>query len=338
MTRLAAVLRGGLVESIHFGAVAVVAPGGALVALAGDPTLPIVTRSTIKPFQALPLVLAGGIDRFGLDDADLALICSSHGGTPAHVARARSLLGRGGFEIEALGCGVHRPMDANTARRLDESGEPPGPLHNNCSGKHAGMLLACAALDLPAADYLAPEHPLQRRIEAELAACCGLVPGLRHAVDGCSAPTFELPLAALARGWAAVAGPSEAGLDPARARALDRLARAMGAAPEMVAGPGRFTTALARATCGRVLGKEGAEALYAIAIRGPHPLGAAFKIVDGGDRARDTIALELLGQLGALSGDEQRGLAPYYRPLLRNHRGLVVGEIVSEVEIVESSD
>jgi L-asparaginase II len=198
------------------------------------------------------------------------------------------------------------------------------------------MLLACRALALPTAGYLAPDHPLQRRIAVELAAACALDGPARSATDGCSAPTFELPLAALARGWAAIADPEGARLDGPRAAALARLAAAMAAAPEMVAGPGRFTTELARATGGRVLGKEGAEAVYAMAVRGPLPLGVAFKIADGAERARDTVALEILTQLGALSGEEQRALDGFYRPKLRNHAGCEVGEIVAEVELVEA--
>jgi L-asparaginase II len=312
LTRLAALVRGGLVESVHLGAVAVVSPDGALVARAGDPGWTTVVRSTVKPFQALPLLLAGGEERFALDDADLALICASHGGTPAHVSRARSLLERGGLAVDDLRCGAHRPIDRQAAEELDRSGELPTPLHNNCSGKHAGMLLSC-------------------RVELSIACAAGELG--RPVLDGCSAPTFELSLAALARGWAAVASPNGSGAEPGHAAALGRLADAMARAPEMVAGPGRFTTDLATATAGRILGKEGAEGIYAMAIRGPHALGVAFKLADGSDRARDTVALEILLQLGVLSGTEQEGLDQHYRPVARNHRGLDVGELVAELEL-----
>jgi L-asparaginase II len=333
LTRLAALVRGGLVESVHLGAVAVVSPDGALVARAGDPGWTTVVRSTVKPFQALPLLLAGGEERFALDDADLALICASHGGTPAHVSRARSLLERGGLAVDDLRCGAHRPIDRQAAEELDRSGELPTPLHNNCSGKHAGMLLSCRVLDLPTSDYLSARHPLQVRIAEELSIACAAGELGRPVLDGCSAPTFELSLAALARGWAAVASPNGSGAEPGHAAALGRLADAMARAPEMVAGPGRFTTDLATATAGRILGKEGAEGIYAMAIRGPHALGVAFKLADGSDRARDTVALEILLQLGVLSGTEQEGLDQHYRPVARNHRGLDVGELVAELEL-----
>jgi len=329
------VTRGRAVESVHLGVVAVVDPAGQPVARCGDATYPIVVRSSVKPFQVLPLLLAGGEETFDLEDADLALACSSHSGTRAHAERARGMLARADLTVAALGCGAHRPFDVGAAAALEGAGELPTPLHNNCSGKHAAMLLGCAAAGLPTDGYLAFDHPYQRRIAEEIAACCGLGDeGLEPAaLDGCSAPTFELPACALALGFAALAAPAPERLGAPRATALARVARAMGGHPEMVAGPGRFTTALIAVTGGRVIGKEGAEGVYGLAIRGPLPLGAALKIADGGERARDTAVLELLLQLGALSGEELERLAPFYRPALRNHRGFEVGEVVAELEL-----
>jgi len=330
---LARLTRGGLAESWHLGAVAVATPEGRPVAALGDPDLEVVLRSAAKPFQALPLLLAGGEARFALDDADLALICASHSGGEEHAERARSLLARGGFGEEALQCGAHPPLGAPEAARLAALGEAPTPLHNNCSGKHAGMLLACRLLDFPPETYLAPEHPLQGRIGDLLALAAGVPGPLSHAVDGCSAPTWQLPLDAGARAYAALADPEAADLPRDVRAALARVARAMGAAPRLVAGAGRFTTALIEATGGRVLAKEGAEGVYGVAVRGPIALGLLLKIADGGERARDTVVLELLRQLGALSAAEMAALAAYYRPLQRNHRGLVVGEIEPDFEL-----
>ena len=316
----------------------VVEPGGREVARAGDPDWPVVVRSSVKPFQVLPFVLAGGVEAWGLEEADLALACSSHSGTEEQAARAGAMLARAGLDRGALLCGAHRPMDEPTAAALDAAGAEPTPLHNNCSGKHAAMLLGCRQAGLPLAGYTGFDHPWQLRIQAELAACCGLpLEAARPCgVDGCSAPTFALPARALARGYAALAAPEAAGLDPERAAALARVAGAMGRHPGMVAGPGRFTSALIATTGGRVLGKEGAEGVYALAIRGPVALGAAVKLADGGERARDTVVLELLSQLGVLSGQEREALAPFYRPVQRNHRGLEIGEIVAEIELEET--
>jgi L-asparaginase II len=315
----------------------VVTPERRLVARFGDPRMATYVRSAAKPFQALPLVLAGGIERFALSSADLALICASHGGTPEHTARAASLLARGGFTAADLLCGAHPPMDRESARRLDSEGAAPAPLHNNCSGKHAGMLLACRLLDLDPADYIDPAHPLQRRILGCVARLSGVPEeAIGVGVDGCSAPTYHLPIEAAARSYAALAHPAGAGLgEPRLTRALEQIVQGMGEAPEMVAGPGRFTTRLITAAGGRVVGKEGAEGFYGIAVRGPVALGIALKIADGGERCRDGVVLDVLRQLGSLSGAELSELADLYEPSIHNHRGIRTGEVVPEAELME---
>jgi L-asparaginase II len=316
--------------------VAAVTPEGRLIAAQGDPAVATFLRSAAKPFQCVPLLLAGVAARYELDIPDLALICASHGGTPAHVERAAGLLARGGFGPESLLCGAHWPLDAAAAEALRRAGLEPTPLHNNCSGKHAGMLLACRALGLAVEDYLAPDHPWQRRILDHVAAFCGVAAGeIGLAVDGCGVPTFRMPLAAAARGYAALAHPVGAGLSGETAAAVGVIAGAMTGAPEMVAGPGRFTTRLMEVTGGRVLAKEGAEGFYGLAVRGPVALGIAVKIADGGERCRDGVVLDVLRQLGCLAGAEFAALEDLHTPPLRNHRGLRVGEIRPEVELEE---
>jgi L-asparaginase II len=309
------------------------------VARLGDPGMATYVRSAAKPFQALPLVLAGGIERFSLTAADLALICASHGGTPEHTARAASLLERGGFTAADLLCGAHLPMDRDSARRLQDEGRQPAPLHNNCSGKHAGMLLACRLLDLPTADYIDPAHPLQQRILGFVARLCGLpMEEIGVGTDGCSAPTFHLPIEAAARGYAALAYSRGAELEAEIGEALERIVQAMAEAPEMVAGPGRFTTRLIAATGGRVVGKEGAEGFYGLAVRGPVALGIALKIADGGERCRDGVVLDLLRQAGSLSGAELSDLSDLHAPALYNHRGIRTGSVVPEIELTDLTD
>ncbi len=335
--RIATVVRSGRPESWHFGAAAAAAPeGGRLIARLGDPTIATWIRSAAKPFQALPLVLAGGIERFGLDDADLALICASHGGTPEHANRAADLLARGGFTEADLLCGAHPPFDPPSAFALDRAGTAPGPLHNNCSGKHAGMLLACRLLGLPAEGYIDPAHPLQARILEHVSRFCGLPAAeIGVGIDGCSAPTYHLPIEAAARGYALLAHARGAGLPDDLAAAAERVVGAMGRAPFMVAGPGRFTTSLMEVTGGRVVGKEGAEGFYGLAVRGPVALGIALKVADGGERCRDGVVLDLLVQLGSLSGAELAELDAWYRPTLHNLRGIRTGEVVPEAELEE---
>lgn len=327
--------RAGWTESWHLGALAAVTPAGRLVARVGDPDLATFVRSSAKPFQAMALVAAGGEEAFDLADADLALACASHGGFPVHAERAASLLARGGFSEDDLLCGVHPPMDEGAAERLREAGQAPTPLHNNCSGKHAAMLLACSRLGLPTDDYVASDHPLQVANLGRLARFCGVDPStVAIAVDGCSAPTYRLPLSALALGYAGLADPDGAEhLGPEDRSAARRVIEAMAAAPEMVAGPGRFTTRLAAETGGRLVGKEGAEGVYAVAVRGPAAFGLALKIADGGDRCRDGVVLEALRFLGALSGEELGRLEEFHRPERRNHRGLVVGHLEPDLEL-----
>jgi L-asparaginase II len=310
-----------------------------MVAYLGDPEAATYLRSAAKPFQCLPLLLAGGEARYGLTPADLALICASHSGDPEHTAGAAGLLARGGLREADLLCGAHVPLGRESAQRMLRAGEEPTPLHNNCSGKHAGMLLACQLLGLSTGDYVAADHPLQRRILEHVLEICR-VPreqvGL--GIDGCSVPAFHMPLSAAARGYAALADPRAAGLPalPAEtAAALDRVARAMTSAPEMVAGRGRFTTRLMEATRGRVLGKEGAEGFYALAVRGPVALGIAVKIADGGERCRDGVVLDVLRELGSLSAAEFDDLAEHYSPAIVNARGIRVGEVVPDVDLEE---
>lgn len=337
----ATVQRSGLTESWHFAAAVVATPDGRPVFRLGGGETRTFFRSCAKPFQAVPLVCAlRGAPRpsFELSDEDLGLICASHSGGPQHVARARDLLARGGFTEADLLCGAHPPLGQKYAAELRAAGEEPTPLHNNCSGKHAGMLLACRCLDLPAAGYIEPGHPLQQRIAAEMERFTGIASGeMGVGVDGCSVPTFHLPLSAAARAWAVLAAPHLAGLPEEIAAAAERILEAMARAPEMVAGPGRFTTRLAEVTGGRVVGKEGAEGLYCLAVRGPVALGVALKIADGSERARDGVAMEVLRQIGSLSAEEFDELEQegFYRPELRNHRELPVGCIVPELELEE---
>lgn len=331
---VARVTRNGLEESWHLGAVAVVAASGELMASAGDPDNATFLRSAAKPFQALPLLLAGGRERFALDAGDVALVCASHAGRPEHVERAASLLERGGFSIGALLCGAHPPFDDAAAAELRRQGVEPSPLHNNCSGKHAGMLLACALYGYSVGDYIAPQHPLQRAALEQLGRFCRCdLVSIGIGVDGCSAPAFRLPLARAAQGFAALVDPVAAGIPRAEATAARAVVEAMTAAPEMVAGPGRFTTRLMQVTRGRILGKEGAEGFYAAAVRAPRPLGIAVKIADGAERCRDAVVVEVLRQLGVLEREELAALEPYHRVMVRNHRAFFVGEIEPTIEL-----
>jgi L-asparaginase II len=337
---LARVFRGPRVESAHRGSAAVVDERGALLASCGDADLAVYARSAAKPFQAMPLLLAGGERRFRLSDAEIALLCASHGGEPRHTAVAAELLRKGGFKVADLECGAHLPMHEASARALLRAGKSPTALHNNCSGKHAGMLLACRLLELPHARYTDPAHPLQRRIRSLVARFAGVPESeIGVAIDGCNAPVFRLPLSGLALAYARLTARSVPGEDRASAAARARVVRAMIRRPEMVAGAGRFTTDLMTAGRGRWIAKEGAEGVYAVALspdgRG-RATGIAFKIEDGSARARDAVTLALMSRLSVLPDDARRALETYAEPVLHNARGLDVGRIEAEVPLVRA--
>jgi L-asparaginase II len=336
----ARVYRGSGVESTHRGSVSVVDERGRTVASAGDDAAPIYLRSTAKPFQAMPLLLAGGEKRFRLGDPEIALMCASHAGEPRHTRVAEAILKRGGFRVGDLRCGAHAPASEAAAHALVASGKEPTPLHNNCSGKHAGLLLACRILDLPHAAYDEPGHPLHKRIKTLLARYADVAESsMGSAVDGCSLPVYRIPLSALAFAYARLVADRVAGEDRAVAAVRRRVVRAMIARPEMVAGEGRFTTDFIVAGRGRWIGKEGAEGVYAVGLapaKGP-AIGIAFKIEDGSLRARDAATLDILERLGELPEPIRRALVSYAEPRLTNAAGTDVGRIEAQVPLTRKA-
>ncbi len=331
---LLVVTRGEGVESVHRGSVAVVHADGRLLAAAGDPLQPVFLRSAAKPFQLTPFLAAGGERRFGLSTAEVAVASASHGGEPFHTRTVSSLLRKGGFTVEDLHCGAHAPMREETARALSIRHEKPGALHNNCSGKHAAMLLACRLFGDDPATYWHPDHPLQRRILDVVSRMTG-VPEERIGlgVDGCSVPVYQVPLYNLALSYARLVGPRLGGESAREFAARRRIVGAMTEAPEMVAGTGRFTTNLMREFGGSVLGKEGAEGVYAVGASSRHagalpatgPVGIALKIEDGAERGRDAVTVEVMRQLGLADGSRLGRLRRLARRPVRNVRGEVVG-------------
>ena len=325
MEPLLEVTRGEIVESLHRGAIAAVAPDGRLVASVGDVERVCFLRSAAKPHQALPLVASGGADRLGVTDEEIALMAGSHGGERLHTDAVLRLLARAGLSETALGCGAHAPY--NEAARLALGSAEPCALHNNCSGKHAGMLAAAVAAGLPASGYLEIDHPIQRAILRTIARFSGVDEGeIGVGVDGCSAPIFAVPVRAQALMFARLVNPTGLGADDARA--ARRIARAMATHPEMVAATeGRIDTDLMRAAAGRLVAKAGAEGVYCIGIfpceAYPDGLGVALKIEDGdpAGRARDPVVAEIVRQLLGLE------LAAYAKRVIVNRRGAAVGAL-----------
>ena len=311
---LAAVLRGGLVESVHRGRVAYCDPSGQILEAIGDPNGYVHARSSAKPFQALPLVLSGAADAFGLDDEELAVACASHNAEEPHLAAVRSLLRKAGLTEDDLQNGAHPPFHAPEAAKLARSGEAPRAIHGNCSGKHAGMLAVCVHEGWDPATYRKPGHPLQRRILEIVAEMCGIEEDeVLMAGDNCGVPTFALPLKSLAVGFARLAAGEE--LNDGLAEAAVRLRDAMRSRPFMVAGTDRLDTELMRRT--PLVSKIGAEAV--LAAGSPDGWGMALKISDGANRALRPAGFAALARRGV-------GV-PVETAVVRGLHGEMVGEI-----------
>ncbi|MFO1155164.1 MAG: asparaginase [Rhodospirillales bacterium] len=320
---LVEITRGDSCESRHRGA-ACVANGEATIAAWGDVDAVVFPRSAVKPLQALPLIATGAAARFRLSPPELAIACGSHGGEARHVRTVAGWLARLGYGPGALVCGPHPPLNEAAAEDLVRRGEAPGRLHNNCSGKHAGFLSVARALGVSAADYDAPEHPVQRRVAATLAALAGLdARALRYGIDGCGVPAFALPLATLARAFARFAAADD---NDEEAKGAPVIRAAMLSHPEFVAGTGRFDTEIIAAAAGAVLVKGGAEGVVVAALP-PQGLAIAVKIDDGAKRAAEAAMAALLLRYARV-GEAAAGLLRRYADApLPNSQGRIVGAI-----------
>jgi L-asparaginase II len=318
------VVRGGLVESRHRVAVAVVDAAGRQVFVAGDVATRIFPRSAVKPLQALPLVECGAADQFGLSDEELALCCASHSGEPAHVRAVERILTKAGFDAADLACGTHWPASQSAAMALARTGAPSA-LHNNCSGKHAGFLCVARAMEIDPIGYWRPEHPVQQRVHAVLEDLAEVaLPKECRAVDGCSVPTWALPLHNLALAFAKFG--SGRGLSPARAAAAARLLAACVKEPWYVAGSGRFCTEIMQLLASQALVKTGAEGVMCGALPALG-LGIAIKCDDGAGRAAEVVMAAMLLRFLALDDRQRIALARFVQPKLRNWNGIEVGEL-----------
>ncbi|HEX7155414.1 MAG TPA: asparaginase [Thermoanaerobaculia bacterium] len=342
--RLTNVYRGSLVESVHHGSIAVVDSTGRLLAFAGDPALRTFLRSAAKPFQAIPLLEYGGIEEFELTPEEIAITCGSHGGEPVHVATAAALLRKGELDESDLLCGAHLPYDEKASAELRASGEEPSPLHNNCSGKHAGMLLATQVMDVPSSRYIDAEHPLQVLMRETVAEFAGLTPAeVPVGIDGCGVPAFYLSLHRTAFAYARLMA---GGVDQ-YIESGSKVVEAMTSQPHFVGGHWTMTTPLMTAFQGELLAKEGAEGLYAMAlspalnaeltdtlrVADDVAVGIALKIDDGSmGRGRNPVILRTLELLG-IDVSARPELHRYREWPLHNAAGTPVGEVRAEFEL-----
>ncbi|TGQ66856.1 MAG: asparaginase [Mesorhizobium sp.] len=289
------VLRGAIVESAHRGAVAVLDADGKAVIEIGDTSRPVFPRSAVKAIQALPLVESGAADAYGFGNRELALACASHSGEPAHVELARSMLAKAGLDGTALECGAHWPSSHDAEIALARAGGLPNALHNNCSGKHSGFICTCVHVGIAHRGYVKAGHALQEMVRDAMQAVTGAVHSADEwATDGCSIPTYAVPLRSFALGFARMA--TARGFGPERAKAAKRLLSACMAQPFFVAGTGRADVALMEAAPGRIFAKGGAEGVHCAAL--PElGLGIAIKCDDGAARAGEAICAAVLAKL-----------------------------------------
>ena len=341
-----------MVESIHYGSIAVVDSNGKLIASHGDPYTVAFLRSSAKPFQVLPFVERGGVEHFKFSSRELSVSCASHEGSDMHVQTVEGMQKNIGVDETHLQCGVHMPGDVEAYKSLINNDDLPTANRNNCSGKHTAMLACAKMRGLPLENYLDTDHPIQQDILASFSEMC-MIPSeeIHLGTDGCSAPNFAIPLYNAAYGMARYCDPH--GLSTARADACRKVISAMTTYPEMVSGHGEFDCELMRAGQGKIVCKRGAEGYQIVGLlpgtlgKDAPGVGIAFKVSDGdasrmgmdlesSTRVRPAVVLEILIQLGALSLEQKQALGRF-GPVksIQNHRGIETGESRPTFDLIE---
>ncbi len=336
---LVEVTRGAITESRHRGHVVAVEPDGTILAHLGAPETVTFLRSSAKPHQAIPLITSGAADRFGFTEREIALACASHSGEPMHTEIAASMLKKIGLGPEALKCGTHEPFSPEVIRELRARDEAPNVLQNNCSGKHAGMLALALHLGAPTETYYEVSNPAQLAIGHVISQFSDIaIEDISVGVDGCGVPVFGVTVKAMALMYARLVSPPNE-FDEQTKAACARIVSAMTTYPELIGGSTeRLDTEMMRAAAGRLISKIGAEGVYTVGVLPcddwPHGFGLALKIEDGDDhRARPTVVIESLRQLGVLVDESLEAVARYaFFPVL-NRRGEVVGEVRAGFEL-----
>jgi L-asparaginase II len=346
----ATVYRGDSIENSHVAHVAVVDANGRLLYSFGDPSRMTLARSAAKPAQALAVLETGALERFGFDEADLALMCASHSSEARHIERTRSMLAKAQASEADMRCGGHPPLSDAVYIDWLKRDFKPGAVCSNCSGKHAGMLAGARSIGAAINGYEQPEHPLQVRVKHTVADVCDLPDDAVHwAIDGCNLPTPAFPLDRLARLFAKLAASqdqvsaanaaSTVSITP-RTQALARIYRAMTGYPELVGGEGRFCTELMQAFDGALVGKVGADGSYAIGVRASSQtaklgaegaLGIAVKVEDGTVSVLYAVAAELLGLLEIGTAGQRAKLDAFRAPKRVNTMGVETGRLAFSI-------
>ncbi len=317
--------RGALVESRHRGHIAVADAAGCIKAAIGDPDYVTYMRSSAKPLQALAVVQSGAMEQLGLTVEELAVTCASHNGERAHVSAVSSILARAGATEDDLECGWHPPLNADAYRELMESGGRPGPLHHNCSGKHAGMIAVCATRGWPRAGYSRPGHPVQDYLSDIAAAWSGVpLSEIELGTDGCGVPVVGLPLAAMATAWARLVRPLTMGAQ--WVEVAERVVGAMRSHPFMVGGTGRICTAINGWSGAQLVAKGGAEGVYLLASL-EQGWAVAVKIEDGASRASGMSGLRTALAMLQLEVDACDPIGSYLQVDVTDTRGEAAAQL-----------
>ncbi len=333
--------RGRLVESVHWGSIAVVDSSGKSIASYGDPHMVAFLRSSAKPFQTIPFAEHGGVEHYGYTARELALSCASHDGARMHLDTVKEMQAKIGIKESDLQCGGHLPSDAAVLMEFIQDNKKPTNNLNNCSGKHTTMLAYAKMRGLSMTDYLDIEHPIQQQILSTLSEMCSIErEKVEIGIDGCSAPNFAMPLTHAALGMARLCDPREQ--NEARAGACEKITAAMTTHPEMISNHGEFDCELMKAGAGKIVTKRGAEGFQIIGLppqtSNGRGLGIAFKVVDGDasrrndalestSRVRPAVTLEILRQLDALDEAQLTSLAKFGPEKdLKNYAGIVTGK------------
>lgn len=337
----ATVYRGDVIENTHLAHIAVVDASGRLLHSFGDPSRVTLVRSAAKPAQALALIETGALERFGFDEADMALMCGSHSSEARHIERTQRMLAKVEASEADLRCGGHTPLSDAVYIDWLKRDFKPGAVCSNCSGKHVGMLAGARSIGESMSGYERPEHPLQVRVKRTVAEVCDLPEGeVRWATDGCTLPTPAFALDRLARLFAKLAAARDEvdgalAVEP-RTAALARIYRAMTAYPELVGGEGRFCTTLMEAFDGALVGKVGADGSYAIGVRASEQtrkwgargaVGIAVKIEDGGIGILYAVVAELLAQMDVGTPAQHAKLTRFHAPEMLNTTGVRTGRL-----------
>ncbi|WP_137132214.1 asparaginase [Rhizobium sp. FY34] len=319
------VTRGHRVESRHRGLAVVVDGAGKLLFSAGDIDAGVFPRSACKAMQALPLIESGAADAFSLTDKELALACSSHSGEDAHVATAAGMLEKVGHDLSVLECGAHWSSDQQTLIHQARTLEAPTALHNNCSGKHSGFICTCVQSGFNPKGYVTYDHPLQAEIRAVMADLTGAILSQDTCgTDGCSIPTYAVPLKGLAHGFAKML--TGEGLSATRAKASSRLIAACMAEPFYVAGTKRACTRLMQLAPGRIFAKTGAEGVFVAALP-EQGVAIAVKCEDGTTRAAEAMIYALIARQFEPGSEIRETLMGMANRDMRNWNGVHVGDI-----------